>query len=91
MRQVGGGGHTVGVISSGTEYFSGQMVMYIVLEYVHGCTLSQLLRVRNALSLGEALDILIPVVDGALGGSQRTATCTAISSRAIFFSTLTAR
>ena len=63
MRQVGGGGHTVGVISSGTEYFSGQMVMYIVLEYVHGCTLSQLLRVRNALSLGEALDILIPVVE----------------------------
>lgn len=63
MRQVGGGGHTVGVISSGTEYFSGEMVMYIVLEYVHGCTLSQLLRVRNALSLGEALDILIPVVE----------------------------
>lgn len=63
MRQVGGGGHTVGVISSGTEYFSGQIVMYIVLEYVHGCTLSQLLRVRNALSLGEALDILIPVVE----------------------------
>ena len=63
MRQVGGGGHTVGVISSGTEYFLGQMVMYIVLEYVHGCTLSQLLRVREALSLGEALDILIPVVE----------------------------
>ena len=63
MRQVGGGGHTVGVISSGTEYFSGQIVMYIVLEYVHGCTLSQLLRVRNALSLGEALDILMPVVE----------------------------
>lgn len=29
----------MGVISSGAEYFSGQMVMYIVLEYVHGgCT-----------------------------------------------------
>ena len=62
MRQVGGG-HTVGVISSGTEYVAGQMVMYIVLEYVHGCTLSQLLRTRRALSLGEALDVLLPVVD----------------------------
>ena len=30
---------------------------------MHGCALSQLLRVRNALSLGEALDILIPVVE----------------------------
>ena len=62
MRQVGGG-HTVGVISSGTEYVAGQMVMYIVLEYVHGCTLSQLLRTRRALSLGEALEVLLPVVD----------------------------
>ena len=62
MRQVSGG-HTVGVISSGTEYVAGQMVMYIVLEYVHGCTLSQLLRTRRALSLGEALEVLLPVVD----------------------------
>lgn len=62
MRQVGGG-HTVGVISSGTEYVAGQMVMYIVLEYVHGCTLSQLLRTRRALNLGEALEVLLPVVD----------------------------
>lgn len=62
MRQVSGG-HTVGVISSGTVYVEDQMVMYIVLEYVHGCTLSQLLRVRRALSLGETLDILLPVVE----------------------------
>ena len=63
MRQVGGGGHTVGVISSGTGIFFGSDSHVYRARYVHGCTLSQLLRVRNALSLGEALDILIPVVE----------------------------
>ena len=63
LRKIGGG-HTVGVLSSGTEYLEGQRIMYIALEYVYGCTLSQLLRSRKALSMGEGLEILLPVVEG---------------------------
>ena len=63
LRKIGGG-HTVGVLSSGTEYLQGQRIMYIALEYVYGCTLSQLLRSRQALSMGEGLEILLPVVEG---------------------------
>ena len=52
------------MLSSGTEYLQGQRIMYIALEYVYGCTLSQLLRSRQALSMGEGLEILLPVVEG---------------------------
>lgn len=56
--------NVVGVIASGTEKVHGQQVMFLVLEYVHGCTLSQLLKVRPVLSVGELLSIMIPAVEG---------------------------
>ncbi|MDO5751085.1 MAG: serine/threonine-protein kinase [Rothia sp. (in: high G+C Gram-positive bacteria)] len=56
--------HTIAVLSSGTEYIDNNQVMYMVLEYVHGCTLSQLLSVRSCLSLGETLELMLPVVEG---------------------------
>lgn len=56
--------NVVGVIASGTENVRGQQVMFLVLEYVHGCTLSQLLKVRPVLSVGELLSIMIPAVEG---------------------------
>lgn len=63
LRQMGGG-HVIGVLSSGEQTVRGQKLRYIVMEYVHGCTLGQLLRERGALSVGEALQILLPVVEG---------------------------
>lgn len=63
LRQMGGG-HVIGVLSSGEQVARGQKLRYIVMEYVHGCTLGQLLRERGALSLGEGLEILQPVVEG---------------------------
>lgn len=63
LRQMGGG-HVIGVLSSGEQQVHGQKLRYIVMEYVHGCTLGQLLKDRKALSVGEALEILLPVVEG---------------------------
>lgn len=56
--------HVVGVIDSGTQQIRGYEMMFIVLDYVHGCTLQQLLAVRPVLSVGETLEIMIPVVEG---------------------------
>lgn len=56
--------NVVGVIASGTETVQGQKVMFLVLEYVHGCTLSQLLKLRPVLSVGELLSIMVPAVEG---------------------------
>lgn len=56
--------NVVGVIASGTETVLGQQVMFLVLEYVHGCTLSQLLKLRPVLSVDEFLSIMIPAVEG---------------------------
>lgn len=54
----------VSVIDSGTEVYAGASLMFLVLEYVHGCTLHQLLKVRPALSVAETLEIMLPIVEG---------------------------
>ena len=46
--------NVVGVIDEGTEVVHGQQVMFLVLEYVHGCTLAQLTQLRPVLSVGDA-------------------------------------
>lgn len=56
--------NVVSVISSATEKVQDLELMYLVLEYVHGCTLEQLLRVRRVLSVREVLDIMLPTVEG---------------------------
>ncbi|WP_237207200.1 serine/threonine protein kinase [Rothia nasimurium] len=56
--------NVVGVIDEGTELVHGQQVMFLVLEYVHGCTLAQLMQLRPVLSVGEMLDVMIPAVEG---------------------------
>ncbi|WP_237221871.1 serine/threonine protein kinase [Rothia nasimurium] len=56
--------NVVGVVASGSEVVRGQEVMYLVLEYVHGCTLHQLLKLRPVLSVAEMLDIMVPIVEG---------------------------
>lgn len=54
----------VSVIDSGTEYLNGSDVMFLVLEYVHGCTLHQLLKIRPVFSVAEVFDIMLPIVEG---------------------------
>lgn len=44
--------HVVGVVQDGTQQVHGQDIMFLVLEYVHGCTLAQLLTLRPVLSVG---------------------------------------
>lgn len=56
--------HVVSVLGSGTEKICGLDLMFLVLDYVHGCTLQQLLTVRPVLSVQETLDIVLPVVEG---------------------------
>lgn len=56
--------HVVGVIQDGTQQVLGQDVMFLVLEYVHGCTLAQLMALRPVLSVGELLEVMLPVVEG---------------------------
>lgn len=56
--------HVVGVIGSGTQKIHAMDVMYIVLDYVHGCTLQQLLTRRTVLSVEETLEIILPAVEG---------------------------
>lgn len=56
--------HVVGVVQDGTQKVHGQDVMFLVLEYVHGCTLAQLLTLRPVLSVGEMLSIMLPAVEG---------------------------
>ncbi|ORC18924.1 MULTISPECIES: serine/threonine-protein kinase [Rothia] len=56
--------HVVGVVDEGTQLVHGQQVMFLVLEYVHGCTLAQLLTLRPVLSVGEVLHIILPAVEG---------------------------
>lgn len=56
--------NVVGVIDEGTETVHGQQVMFLVLEYVHGCTLAQLMQLRPVLSVGEMLQVMIPAVEG---------------------------
>lgn len=54
----------VSVVASNTERVMDYDLMYIVLEYVHGCTLEQLLRVRRVMSIREMLDVILPTVEG---------------------------
>ncbi|QRZ60948.1 serine/threonine-protein kinase [Rothia sp. ZJ932] len=63
LRQVRHGA-VVSVIDSGTDRWAGSELMFLVLEYVHGCTLHQLLRVRPVLSVAEALEVMLPIVEG---------------------------
>lgn len=56
--------HVVGVLASGSEEVAGQQVMFLVLDYVHGSTLAQLLTQRPVLSVGELLEVTLPVVEG---------------------------
>ncbi|WP_421084564.1 protein kinase domain-containing protein [Rothia nasimurium] len=56
--------NVVGVVASGSEVVRGQEVMYLVLEYVHGCTLHQLLKLRPVLSVAEMLEVMVPIVEG---------------------------
>lgn len=56
--------HVVGVVGSGTQKVQGQELMFIVLDYVHGSTLQQLLSLRPILSVQESLEIIIPAVEG---------------------------
>lgn len=56
--------HVVGVVQDGTQQVHGQEIMFLVLEYVHGCTLAQLLTLRPVLSVGEMLEIMMPTVEG---------------------------
>lgn len=56
--------NVVGVLAEGTERVFDQQVMYLVLEYVHGSTLAQLLAARPVLSVEETLSIIIPAVEG---------------------------
>ncbi|HAM24845.1 MAG TPA: serine/threonine-protein kinase, partial [Actinobacteria bacterium] len=45
--------------------------IYLVMEFVDGSTLRDLLRARGRLSIGEALDVLEPVLD-ALAAAHAT-------------------
>ncbi len=54
----------VSVIDSGTDQINGSEVMFLVLEYVHGCTLHQLLKVRPVFSVAEVFDIMLPIIEG---------------------------
>lgn len=56
--------HVVGVLASGSEEVAGQQVMFLVLDYVHGSTLAQLLTQRPVLSVDELLEVTLPVVEG---------------------------
>lgn len=56
--------HVVGVLASGSEEVAGQQVMFLVLDYVHGSTLAQLLTQRPVLSIDELLEVTLPVVEG---------------------------
>ena len=56
--------HVVGVLASGSEEVAGQQVMFLVLDYVHGSTLAQLLTQRPVLSVDELLEVTLLVVEG---------------------------
>lgn len=56
--------HVVGVVGSGTQKVGPYQLMYIVLDYVHGCTLQQLFSEMPVMSVGQALQVLLPVTEG---------------------------
>ncbi|KRF06119.1 hypothetical protein ASH00_07535 [Arthrobacter sp. Soil782] len=56
--------HVVGVLDQGVEDGPGQSVAYLVMEYVPGKTLRDLLTERGRLTPRQALAILDPVVEG---------------------------
>ncbi|MFW0109522.1 serine/threonine protein kinase [Rothia sp. P13129] len=56
--------HVVGVIDSGVQEEQGYQLMFLVLDYVHGCTLQDLLNHRKVLTPAEMFEIILPVVEG---------------------------
>ncbi len=56
--------HVVAVLGSGSQRVSGYDLLFLVLDYVHGCTLQQLLTIRPVLSVEETLSIVLPVAEG---------------------------
>ncbi|WP_394252586.1 Stk1 family PASTA domain-containing Ser/Thr kinase [Arthrobacter pityocampae] len=56
--------HVVGVLDQGVDDLDGQNVAYLVMEFVQGRTLRDLLRDRGRLTPRHALDLLDAVVEG---------------------------
>ncbi|MFW0185015.1 protein kinase domain-containing protein [Rothia sp. CCM 9418] len=56
--------HVVGVIDSGVQEEQGYQLMFLVLDYVHGCTLQHLLNQRKVLTPAEMFEIILPAVEG---------------------------
>ncbi len=56
--------HVVGVLDQGVEDGPGHSVAYLVMEYVPGKTLRDLLRERGRLTPRQALAMLDPVIEG---------------------------
>lgn len=56
--------HVVGVLDQGVDDLDGQDVAYLVMEFVQGRTLRDLLRDRGRLTPRHALDLLDAVVEG---------------------------
>ncbi|WDF34492.1 PASTA domain-containing protein [Arthrobacter agilis] len=56
--------HVVGVLDQGVDEIGGQPVAYLVMEFVEGRTLRDVLRERGRLTPRHALDLLDAVVEG---------------------------
>lgn len=57
--------HVVGVLDQGhADGPGGQVVAYLVMEYVPGCTLRRIVRDEAPLTARRALDLLLPVLEG---------------------------
>ena len=57
--------HVVGVLDQGhADGPGGQVVAYLVMEYVPGCTLRRIVRDEAPLTTRRALDLLLPVLEG---------------------------
>lgn len=57
--------HVVGVLDQGhADGPSGEVVAYLVMEYVPGCTLRRIVRDEAPLTARRALTLLLPVLDG---------------------------
>ncbi|WP_285724029.1 Stk1 family PASTA domain-containing Ser/Thr kinase, partial [Psychromicrobium xiongbiense] len=56
--------HVVGVLDQGEEMREGHRVAYLVMEFLPGHTLRDVLHQKHRLSPREALDLLDPIVEG---------------------------
>lgn len=57
--------HVVGVLDQGhADGPTGEVVAYLVMEYVPGCTLRRIIRDEAPLTARRALTLLLPVLDG---------------------------